>query len=102
MLLAELRQMSKDIQQDRLLLIEQQQEGLPPVMLGLLVFWLTLLFLSFSLFAPRNFTVIVVLLVCALSVASAIFLILEMNHPLEGVIKVSSAPMRKALELIGQ
>jgi hypothetical protein len=47
-------------------------------------------------------TVIVVLLVCALSVSSAIFLILEMNHPLEGVIKVSSSPLRKALELIGR
>ena len=101
MLLPELRQINGDIRQNRLLLIEQQQEGLPPVLLGLLVFWLTLLFVSFGLFAPRNVTVISVLLVCALSVASAIFLILEMNHPLEGIIQVSSAPLRKAVELIG-
>jgi hypothetical protein len=43
-----------------------------------------------------------VLLICALSVSGAIFLILEMNHPLSGFIKVSSAPMLKALEHLGQ
>jgi hypothetical protein len=102
LLVAELWQIAGDIRQNRLLLIEQQQAGLPPVLLWLLVFWLTLLFVSFGLFAPRNVTVVVVLLVCALSVSSAIFLILEMNHPLEGVIKVSSLPLRKALELIGR
>jgi len=101
LLLPELWQISGEIRQSRLLLIEQQQQGLPPILLGLLVFWLTLLFVSFGLFAPRNVTVILVLLVCALSVSSAIFLILEMNHPLEGVIKVSSSPLRKALEMIG-
>ncbi len=101
-LIAEVWQIGADIRQSRLLLLEQQQSGLPPILLGLLVFWLTLLFVSFGLFAPRNVTVIVVLLVCALSVSSAIFLILEMNHPLEGVIKVSSLPLRKALELIGR
>jgi hypothetical protein len=34
--------------------------------------------------------------------SAAIFLILEMNGPLDGFIKVSSAPMRKALELLGK
>jgi hypothetical protein len=102
LLVSELWQISGDIRQSRLMLLEQQQSGLPPILLWLLVFWLTLLFVSFGLFAPRNVTVIVVLLVCALSVSSAIFLILEMNHPLEGVIKVSSAPLGKALELIGR
>jgi hypothetical protein len=46
--------------------------------------------------------VITVLLISALSVSGAIFIILEMNHPLQGTIKVSSAPMRKALEHLGQ
>jgi hypothetical protein len=44
--------------------------------------------------------VLAVLLFCALSVSSAIFLVLEMNRPLDGVIKASNAPLRKALELI--
>jgi hypothetical protein len=61
-----------------------------------------MLHMSFGLFAPRNATVILVLLLCALSVSGAVFLILEMNHPLSGLIKVSSAPMLKALEHLGQ
>ena len=46
--------------------------------------------------------VIAVMFTCAVSVSGAIFLILEMNHPLSGLIKVSSAPMLKALEHLGQ
>ena len=59
-------------------------------------------FISFGLFAPHNGTVLAVLLICALSISSAIFLVLEMNRPLDGFIKVSSAPLRKAVELIGK
>jgi len=67
-----------------------------------LLFWLTVLHVSFGMLAPRNATVVAVLLICALSVSGAIFMILEMSHPLDGMIKVSSAPMRKALEHLGQ
>jgi hypothetical protein len=45
--------------------------------------------------------VITVLLISALSVSGAIFIVLDMTHPLQGVIKVSSTPMRKALEHLG-
>ncbi|MEI6676560.1 MAG: hypothetical protein WCO57_15425 [Verrucomicrobiota bacterium] len=79
----------------------EQQQPVTPVFVVLLAFWLAMLFLSFGLFAPRNATVSAVLLVCAFSVSSAVFLILEMSHPLDGFIKVSSAPLLKALELIG-
>ena len=99
--IVQLRQLSSDIWQNRLLMIEVEQKPVPMVFLALLVFWLTLLFLSFGLFAPRNITVFVVLFICALSVSSAIFLILEMSHPLDGFMKASSAPLVKALEMIG-
>ena len=67
-----------------------------------LLFWLTILHISFGLLAPRNATVITVLLISALSVSGAILIILEMNNPLGGMIKVSSAPLRKALEHLGR
>jgi hypothetical protein len=67
-----------------------------------LIGWLTVLFVSFGLFAPRNATVLSVLLVCACSMAAAVFLILELNRPLDGFIKVSSAPLRNALEYLGR
>ncbi len=101
-LLAQASQIAGDVLQTRLLLVEQQQNELPSIFLVLLIFWLTGLFISFGLFAPRNGTVLAVLLICALSVSSAIFLVLEMNRPLDGFIKVSNAPLRRAVELIGK
>lgn len=101
-LLAQAQQTSGELLQFRWLLIEQMQNALPVPFLVMLLFWLTMLHMSFGLFAPRNATVLVVLLLCALSVSGAVFLILEMNHPLSGFIKVSSAPMLKALEHLGQ
>jgi len=101
-LLAQAQQIVSDISRSRWVLIEEAQRGLPPILLGVLVFWLALLFVSFGLFAPRNVTVTLALFVSACSMAAAIFLVLEMNSPLDGLMKISSAPLRKALEFIGQ
>jgi hypothetical protein len=95
-------QIAADLAQSRWVLIEQTQEALPTTFIVVLVFWLTVLFAAFGLLSPGNATVITVLFVCALSVSGAIFLILEMNTPLSGIIKVSSAPMYKALENLGR
>ena len=95
-------QISSDLTQMRWMLIEQRHKSLPQTFLVVLVFWLAMLFASFGLFAPRNATVITVLFISAVSVAGALFLILEMNSPLDGMIKVSSAPLHKALEHIGK
>ena len=100
--LAQAVQLSDDVLQTRLLLMEGEQTNLPTTFIVVLVFWLTGLFISFGLFAPSNGVVMSVLLICALSVSSAIFLILEMNRPLDGFIKASNAPLRKAVELIGK
>ena len=83
-------------------MIEEAQNQLPLPFLIILLFWLTMLFASFGLFSPRNATVITVLFVCACSVSAAIFLVLEMNRPLTGIIRVSDAPLLKALELLGR
>lgn len=55
-----------------------------------------------TLLAPRNATVITALIISALSVSGAMFLILEIYQPLDGMIKVSNAPLPKALELLGR
>ena len=100
--LALAQQIANEISRSRWVLIEEAQRGLPPILLGVLVFWLALLFVSFGLFAPRNVTVTLALFVSACSMAAAIFLVLEMSSPLDGLMKVSSAPLRKALEFIDQ
>jgi hypothetical protein len=101
-LFATAQQIITDLRQSRWLLIQRGQRAIPIPFLVVLLFWLTTLHVSFGLFAPRNATVISVLLISALSVSGAIFIILDMTHPLQGVIKVSSGPMRTALEDLGQ
>ena len=93
-------QMATDLQQTRWLLIEQDQGVLPNPLLVMLLAWLTLLYISFGLLAPRNKTSVLVLLTCSVSVASGLFLIYELNRPLSGVVKISSAAMNKAIERI--
>jgi hypothetical protein len=54
-----------------------------------------------GLFAPSNAITIASLLLAALSVSGAIFLIVELDQPFDGVIQISSAPMRTALAHLG-
>jgi hypothetical protein len=74
----------------------------PPAFLAVIVFWLTVLFWSFGLFAPNNTLVIGVLLLSAISVAASVFLILEMQSPFDGVMTISNAPLDYALAHLGQ
>jgi hypothetical protein len=86
----------------RWLMFEQSGGSIPMLLLVVLVSWLTLLFVSFGLYAPANATVVMTLLVCALSVAGAIFLILELDLPFEGLMQVPSTPLRNVLTHLGQ
>jgi hypothetical protein len=74
----------------------------PTPVLIILVLWLCIIFGAFGLFTPPNATVTIALLLGALSTSGAIFLILEMNTPLEGLVTVSLSPMREALTVLGQ
>jgi hypothetical protein len=87
--------------QMRWLMYEQRAASISMPLLIVLVFWITAIFVSFGLFAPFNATVVASLLVSALSVSGAIFLILEMYSPYGGLIQVSSAPLRAALTQLG-
>jgi hypothetical protein len=94
--------LAADVGRTRLLVFENLGASIPVPFLVVLVFWLCIIFASFGLFAPRNGTVIAVLCVCALSVAGAIFLILELDQSFEGLLQVSSAPLRAALVQLGR
>jgi len=102
LLFAQAQQLAIDLAQTRWLLIEEAQNQLPFPLLVLLVFWLVLLFVSFGLFAPCNATVLTVLFIGACSVSSAVFLVLELNRPLDGFIKTSNVPMLNALQHLDQ
>ena len=86
---ARAQDMTEDLLQARWLVLAGAESSVPPPFLMILLFWLTISFMSFGLFAPHNATVLVVLGVCAVSVGSALFLILEMDAPFDGLLKVS-------------
>jgi hypothetical protein len=94
--------MALNLGQTRWLLYEQGATKVSRPMVVMMVFWLTIVFVSWGLFAPRNPTVVATLFTAALSVSGAIFLILEMYNPYRGVIQISSAPLQSALALVGQ
>ncbi len=101
-LLSRALQLSNDIAEGRWLLTEQiGQSSFPKPFIAILVFWLTIIFATFGLFSPRNTTVIVVFLICAVSVAVSLMLIMELDTPYGGLVKASSAPLRQALGLLG-
>jgi hypothetical protein len=86
----------------RLLLFEQSSSSVSTPLVVVVVSWLTIIFVSFGMFAPRNATIAGTLLVCALSVAGAMFLILELDKPFSGSIRISRAPVQHALEVMKQ
>ena len=95
-------QTSREIQAARWSFLEQIGSSIQWPFLVVLVFWLTVIFASFGLFAPRNTSVTVALFVAALSVAGSVYMILEMDQPYSGLIKISSAPLRTALSELGR
>jgi len=94
--------MALDLGKTRWLMLEQATASVSVPLLVALVFWLAVIFCSFGLLAPRNLTVVTTLFLCALSVSAAIFLVLEMYTPYGGLVQISSAPLRNALEHLGK
>src|SRR5262249_22448420 len=99
---AQLLSMAVDIGQTRWLLFQQAGSSIATAFLVVVIFWLSVVFASFGLFAPANATALITLLLCALSVSGALSLILELDHPFDGLLRISSSPLRNALAQLGQ
>jgi hypothetical protein len=93
---------SLDLGQLRWLEFEQAGSSVSGPLLWILTFWLAVLFVSFGLFSPSNATVVVAQMLAALSVAGAIFLLMELNSPFTGLVQISSAPFADALAHLGK
>ncbi len=78
-------------------LIEEARGSISQPFLRVLIFWLMVIFASFGLYAPANGMVVAVVALCAVCVASAIFVILDMDLPYGGLFGISSQPMLDAL-----
>lgn len=90
-------QVANDLAQTRLLLFVETDNQMPTPFLAILVFWLFIIFLSFSLFSDLNATALAFLCVFGLSASCAIYLILELNEPFNGLMRISDVPLLNAL-----
>jgi hypothetical protein len=91
-----------NLAQIRWLMYEQADTSVSVALLVLLVFWFTITFIGFGLFAPWNATTIVALALCAMAVSGAVIVMLEMYTPFQGFMQISSAPLREALGRLGR
>jgi hypothetical protein len=81
---------------------EQAGAAISKPLLYLLTFWLAVLFASFGVFSPSNGVAIFSLMLAALSVSGAIFLLMELNSPFHGVLQISNAPFVDAIAHLGK
>jgi hypothetical protein len=63
----------------------------------LILFWLAVVFASYSLFVEPGRIVIVALLVFALSISSALFLVADLSQPFVGLMQLPKEQLRQSL-----
>ena len=86
-----------DVERIRWTLVEGPASRISSVFLAALMFWLVIVFFMFGIIAPRNSLIYVSILLASLSISSTLFVILDLDTPLSGLIRVSSQPLRDAL-----
>jgi hypothetical protein len=90
-------QISTDLQKTQLALFAQPTDSISNTFLVVLIVWLMFIFGIFSMSAPPNPTMFVVIAMCILSASAAFYLILELAMPFGGLMQLSSEPLRNAL-----
>jgi hypothetical protein len=90
-----------DIARERLVLFEEADTALPAPFLVILLFWLTAIFASFSLFSPLNLVSIGALVVIAASASGALYLIFELSQPFSGLMQIPRSTIADALSVFG-
>jgi hypothetical protein len=95
-------EITDEIGESRWTTVEQISSRFPWGFFMVVVGWLAVIFASFGLFAPRNFSMAAALLIAAGALAVPIFMMLEMDQPYGGIVKIPSTSLRVALEQLGE
>ena len=88
------------IVQEHFALVKQNLDDIPMSLIAMLILWLVLLFAGHGLFAPRHLTSVLVLLVSSGAASGALFLMLELDTPNSGFVKLSAAPLQHAIDVM--
>ena len=91
-------QVSADLAQTQLALFAQPTDSISNTFLIVLIVWLMFIFGIFSISAPPNPTLFIVIAICILSASAAFYLILELGLPFGGLMQLSEEPLRNALK----
>ena len=86
-----------DVQRSRWAVIESLHGAIATPFYWVLVFWLSIMFGCFGLRAPPTRLNNIVIIMCAISVSTAIFVIHDLDFPYGGLFGVPSDSMRNAL-----
>jgi hypothetical protein len=87
----------KNVLRARLTVIEAVRASISVPFYRVLVFWLMVIFATFGLVTPRNSLSLLGIVLCAVSLSSAIFVISDLAQPYGGVFTITSTDMRTAL-----
>jgi len=96
-------EISFDIEKTRDLLLIQQVDYIPRtfiIVLVLLTLWFVFIFFGLGIYAPVNSTVIMMLILSALSVAIAFFMIIDLNLPFQGILHMPKQPFEQMLQYL--
>jgi hypothetical protein len=96
-LLAHATSLAISLLRERRLLVEGTDTTIQPIVIAILVLWLGCIFVSFGINGPRHATMYGVFVILAIGIGSAMFVILELNSPFEGPMRISAQPIRTAL-----
>jgi hypothetical protein len=91
-------QLTDELKRTSRILAVQENTQTPRPFLIIVVFWLSVLFLSYAMFAPLNAMVIAAMLVCAFSISVAVNVTFDTDQPFQGFVRISPQPMLQALE----
>jgi hypothetical protein len=91
-------QLSTELTEIQLGLASQLPDSISTPFIDVLILWLMFIFTVFAMSSPSNATLITVLFLCILAASGAIYLILELGSPFDGLMQIPNDGLRSALK----
>ena len=91
-----------DLGRMRWLMQEEMTKSISLPLLVILTFWFTAVFLGLGLFAPHNGTTLTALALAAFAITGAIYLMMEMYAPFQGLLQIPSTPLQNVIAGLGK
>jgi hypothetical protein len=100
---AQALQVSAELAKLRWLVVSQETSTAPLLPIFVLIFLSAIaIFGGFSLYAPPNATLLAVLVLPALAIAGATFLVIELNNPFNGLLQIPSRGAHGLMQALNQ